>query len=54
MEPVITSIFLFTITSTMTCLAALYEHNKITEFIKDAEIRQLKIEKIKKELSKGK
>jgi hypothetical protein len=54
MEPVISSIFLFTIASSVTCLAALYEHNKIIEFVKEAERRQLKMEKIKKELTKGK
>ena len=54
MEPVITSICLFTITGGITCLAAFYEHNKILDFIKEAEKRQLRVEKLKKELTRGK
>ena len=54
MGSIIASICLFAITGGgMTCVA-LYEYNKIAKFITEAEKRQLRVEKLKKELSKGK
>jgi hypothetical protein len=53
-EPIIASICLFAITGGgMTCIA-LYEHDKIARFIIDVEKKQLRVEKLKKELAKGK
>jgi hypothetical protein len=53
MEPIIACICLFSITGGMAGVA-LYEHDKILRFIKAAEKKQLIIEKLKKDLTKGK
>ena len=53
MEPLIASICLFAITGGMAGVA-FYEHDKILRYIKAAEKKQLQIEKIKKDLTRGK
>jgi hypothetical protein len=53
MEPLIASICLFAITGGMAGVA-FYEHDKILRYIKAAEKKELQIEKIKKDLTRGK
>jgi hypothetical protein len=53
MEPLIASICLFAITGGMAGVA-FYEHDKILRYIKAVEKKELQIEKIKKDLTRGK
>lgn len=53
MEVIAASICLFVMTGGITGVA-IYEHDKIIRYIKLAEKKQLIIEKIRKDLSRGK
>ena len=53
MEVIAASICLFVMTGGITGVA-IYEHDKIIRYIKVAEKKQLIIEKIRKDLSRGK
>lgn len=53
MEVIVASICLFVMTGGITGVA-IYEHDKIIRYIKVAEKKQLIIEKIRKDLSRGK
>jgi hypothetical protein len=53
MEPITASICIFVITGGMIGVA-MYEHNKIIRYIKIAEKKQLIIEKLRKDITKGK
>ena len=53
MEPITASICIFVITGGMIGVA-MYEHNKIIGYIKIAEKKQLIIEKLRKDITKGK
>jgi len=53
MEPITASICIFFMTGGMIGVA-MYEHNKIIRYIKIAEKKQLIIEKLRKDITKGK
>lgn len=53
MEPITASICLFVMTGGMAGVA-MYEHNKIIRYIEVAEKRQQIIDKLRKDLTRGK